>query len=164
MRPAAPAGTAGGVSAAAASDGDALRDPVTGLGGAGDFHRQLEEGVARAQGRREPFSILLAEVCSDARSDLLRLARVARDVLTPPLDPCRIAKLRVGVALPDTATGPALALATRLRRAWRESGPNVGLAVGVATWPDDAADAHELLVRATTELRLERLLEPGGGR
>ena len=73
-----------------------------------------------------------------------------------------------GIVLPNTDAGEALVMADRIRRlvAEAQEEPSVTISIGVATFPQDAIEVHELVTRRRRgPLPLQaRRTRPGHGR
>jgi diguanylate cyclase (GGDEF)-like protein len=147
---------------------DARVDPKTGLFNARHFAAALREELARAVRFERPMSIVMADL------DLLRdinntyghlagdavlrgIAEIFRMELRDYDVPARFGGEEFALLLPETSAEQALEIAERIRRTVAET-PFDGetssepvratLSLGVAAYPEDGADANELIHQA----------------
>jgi diguanylate cyclase (GGDEF)-like protein len=157
---------------AVASDG-ALRDGLTGLYTHGAFQERLREEVARAERYGQPMSLIIVDIDQfsavnydlgySAGDDVLRrIASALSDVdAAEAVRRSDIAARHSGgefvLLLPETRKAGALTRAGRLRdniaAMEMPGGRAIGVSMGVACFPDDAADSDSLLAAAEAALR-----------
>lgn len=138
-----------------------LLDRATGLLDHRYFVVALERRLASARRQLRPVSLVLLELTSrDAPSGerpfpvgdqpLRILAAVARAVLRESDTACRTGPSSVGLLLEETAEEGAVWAAERVRTGFSatSSRGDVGLSVGIASYPAHALEADDLLDRA----------------
>ena len=147
---------------------EARVDPKTGLYNARYFATALTAELARAARFERPLSLIMADL------DLLRdvnntyghlagdaviqgIAGIFRDQLRHYDVPARFGGEEFSILLPETASQDAHEIAERIRRAVAEhafevettAAPlRVTVSIGVASFPDDGADANDLIHQA----------------
>jgi diguanylate cyclase (GGDEF)-like protein len=143
-------------------------DPKTGLFNARHFSAALAEQLARASRSGRELSVIMADL------DLLRevnntyghlagdavlagVAEVFRREMRAADVPARFGGEEFAILLPETSPARAAAIADRIRRAvaaapirceTSQEPIHVTISMGVASFPGDATDAHELVHRA----------------
>jgi len=160
------------------SGGAPARDALTGLGSPGLFRDRLEHALARAERHERPLAILLVELDRPPRrAELARwerwqlleqVTRRLRRVLREEDSLARLGEGRWGVIIEHPLTPQSLhAVALRLEEAMDapfEEGAGsalMTLSIGIARFPEDAADGAELMVEAALALGQSRRLGPG---
>ena len=157
----------------------AWTDALSGLSNRRAFDQMLDTEVARADRYGHALSLIIMDLDSfkeyndrwghlagDER--LKQLAGMLRQAVREPDITARYGGEEFAAILPDTGKDGALALAERLRACAeaqsptpdRRRGPISGytLSVGVASYPQDAVSAHELLLAAdNAELTAKRM-------
>ena len=143
----------------------AATDPLTGIANRGTFQRVLGQELSRV--RRNGGSVALAlldldrfKVLNDtyghvAGDDVLRGVAKVLDTTSRSEDtPARYGGEEFAVVLPETSPEEAMIAAERLRQAVSAAGiePSVTVSIGVACFPQDAADGDELIRRADEAL------------
>ncbi|TMJ94682.1 MAG: diguanylate cyclase [Actinobacteria bacterium] len=147
---------------------EARVDPKTGLFNARHFAAELREELARAARFERPMSLIMADL------DLLReinnsyghlagdavlkgLADIFRTQLRHYDVPARFGGEEFAILLPETDSEHAFEIAERIRRAVAETSFEVEtssepiratVSIGVAAFPQDGADANELIHQA----------------
>ncbi len=169
--------SAGGVAVADVG----LRDGLTGLYTHGAFQERLREEVARAERYGQPMSLVIIDIDQfstvnydlgySAGDDVLRrIATALSDAdVTDAVRRSDIAARHSGgefvLLLPETRKAGALTRAARLRdavAAMQMPGSRViSLSMGVACFPDDAADSDSLLAASQAALRGAKRAGPG---
>lgn len=148
-------------------------DDVTGLKNRRYLDLRLPEEIRRAERFQRKVSLLIMEVAgfddigraftAQGRDELLRaLAGMIRETFRNVDILARIDGARFGVVMPDTGdrTADVLDRLSQAVEAFRLKGPDgrslkVNLAVGIATYPGDAASVPELFTRAEQLTPLE---------
>ena len=157
----------------------AWTDALSGLSNRRAFDQMLDTEVARADRYGHALSLIIMDLDSfkeyndrwghlagDER--LKQLAGMLRQAVREPDITARYGGEEFAAILPDTGKDGALALAERLRACAeaqsptpdRRRGPISGytISVGVASYPQDAVSAHELLLAAdNAELTAKRM-------
>lgn len=157
----------------------AWTDALSGLANRRAFDSMLEAEIARAQRYDHPLSLIIMDLDSfkeyndrwghlagDER--LKQLAAMLRQAVREPDITARYGGEEFAAILPDTGKEGALVLAERLRLCAeaqsptpnRRQGPISGytISLGVASYPQDAVDARELLLAAdNAELTAKRM-------
>jgi diguanylate cyclase (GGDEF)-like protein len=143
----------------------AQTDALTGL----KNHGALTDHIRLAVGRGDPFALLMLDLDQfkefndhsghEAGNVLLsRLAGVLREACRESDEIFRYGGDEFAIMLPKTSTEGALEVARKVRAAVRQmgggrrGGGRVSCSVGVAVYPDDAADAGAVLVAADRAL------------
>ena len=142
----------------------AQTDALTGL----KNHGALTDHIRLAVGRGDPFALLMLDLDQfkefndhsghEAGNVLLsRLAGVLREACRESDEIFRYGGDEFAIMLPKTSTEGALEVARKVRAAvhrigGRRGGARVSCSVGVAVYPDDAADAGSVLVAADRAL------------
>lgn len=141
----------------------AYSDPVTGLPNQRALHRFLCDEIPRATRYRHPLSLLLIDG-DNLKGYNEHLGYAAGDQWIKTLGSILVRETRVTdlivrwrtgdefvVALPETGREAAASLAERVRATVAELAGHLPLpatvSIGVATFPDDAASAEDLLAR-----------------
>ena len=143
----------------------ATRDTLTGLANRRLFEEALTREVGRAYRETAPLSLIILDLDHfkavndthghQAGDEVLREVGSALSGACRTMDlPARYGGEEFVVLLPDCEAGPALAAADRLRAAIsaRVSALDVTVSAGVATLPDNAADADRLVAAADDAL------------
>ncbi len=148
-------------------------DDVTGLKNRRYLDLRLPEEIRRAERFQRKVSLLIMEVTgfddigraftAQGRDELLRaLAGMIRETFRNVDILARLDGARFGVVMPDTGdrTADVLDRLSQAVAAFRLKGPDgrsltVNLAVGIATYPGDAASVPELFTRAEQLTPLE---------
>ena len=171
----------GAAGAASAVADVGLRDSVTGLYTHGAFQERIREEVARAERYGQPMSLIIIDIDQfstvnydlgySAGDDVLRrIASALSDAdITDAVRRSDIAARHGGgefvLLLPETRKAGALTRAARLRdsvAAMQMPGARViSLSMGVACFPDDAADSDSMLAAAQAALRGAKRAGPG---
>jgi diguanylate cyclase (GGDEF)-like protein/putative nucleotidyltransferase with HDIG domain len=151
-----------------ALEAEARVDPKTGLFNARHFAAALEEELDRARRFNRPLSLLMIDLdlLRDINNSFGHLAgdAVLRGIATifgrelRQYDvPARFGGEEFSILLPETVRETALEIAERVRRSVAESTFDVEtstepiratISIGVATFPEDGANANELIHRA----------------
>ncbi|HLG19681.1 MAG TPA: diguanylate cyclase [Bdellovibrionota bacterium] len=150
---------------------DTVTDGLTGLYNFRHFRRSLEKEVSRANRYRTPLSLLFIDVdhfkkfndqCGHPIGDLVlkHVAEVIAGSIRSSDLPCRYGGEEFSVIAPDTGKDGAMLLADRIRRGVEALqvpeaalvGRVVTVSGGVASFPEDATSAHELIARADEAL------------
>jgi diguanylate cyclase (GGDEF)-like protein len=156
-----------------AGDDDAARDPVTGAFNAAFLSAFLTQAVAQARRRGEPLSVLCAGAdwlegvreehgTEIADSAVRRMARAMAATLRASDVVARLDDGRLIALLPAAALADAMRVAESVRRAIIEAGLTAATpapltsSIGVAAYPDHAADAGHLLAAAREALARAR--------
>ncbi len=143
----------------------AQTDGLTGVANRDTFDRRLSSELSRAARHQENVSLLMVDVdhfklLNDAHGHLVGddvLRRVAKQLGEASREQDTIARYggeEFSLVLPSTDTGEALVVADRIRRLIAESAedPPVTISIGVATFPLDALEVHELVTAADMAL------------
>ncbi len=143
----------------------ATRDTLTGLANRRLFEEALEREVGRADREGSPLSLVVMDLDHfksvndtyghQTGDEVLRQVGAALTATCRAMDlPARYGGEEFVVLLPDCPSHAALEVADRLRRAIREqvTALPVTLSAGVATLPDNAADADRLVAAADSAL------------
>lgn len=144
----------------------AVTDDLTGLGNARGLESRLFEEVARARRYNRPLSLVIIDSDSLKQindqfghlrgNELIRMmAEVIRENVRACDIPFRYAGDEFVILMPETGADEARIAAERIRRAIEERGLmidgqriTVTASVGVATFPDHASDAEDLIRKA----------------
>jgi diguanylate cyclase (GGDEF)-like protein/putative nucleotidyltransferase with HDIG domain len=152
---------------------EATTDALTGLANAREFHRRLETAFARPDRRETPLSLLLIDFdhfktvndeLGHQHGDLvLRMgARIVRDAARAQDMVARYGGDELAVMVADTNGTGAQRLAYRIVDAVHAAavstipGQHLTFSVGVASYPDDAFTATELIAAADQALYLAK--------
>ncbi len=138
-------------------------DPLTQLWNRGAFQRLLMECKARAEGTRQPMSLLLLDLDHfkayndrvghpEGDQALTKVAKILKETARAQDHVARYGGEEFTLILPATRKLDALKLAERLRLAMDKTGLDLTLSAGVATFPDDAQETQELLKKADQAL------------
>jgi len=143
----------------------AQTDGLTGVANRDTFDRRLSAELSRAARHHENVSLLMVDVdhfklLNDAHGHLIGddvLRRVANQLREACREQDTIARYggeEFGLVLPNTDTNDALMAADRIRRMVAEcdEDPPATISVGVATFPLDAVEVHELVTAADMAL------------
>jgi diguanylate cyclase (GGDEF)-like protein/PAS domain S-box-containing protein len=148
----------------------AHHDPLTGLANRASFNRQLESEIIHAKRQGQTFAVLcldldrfkeVNDLFGHAAGDML-LQRVGHSLLKSLGDRQFAARLggdEFAVIIPDIGT-PARAGRVaeqimdgfRIANAVSNDGSLISTSIGIALFPDNAADAHHLMTHADTAL------------
>ncbi|MEZ0392866.1 MAG: diguanylate cyclase [Pseudobdellovibrionaceae bacterium] len=147
----------------------ALTDPVTGLGNHRLFQEQLRIEIARAQRHQRPLSLMMMDI-DHFKTWNDQFGHPAGDLLLKNVSSLLLKGLRnidwvaryggdeFAMILPDTQSHHALQIAERLRTQFFKSqeahqGPGpLSLSFGIASFPEHAAKAKELIQAADQAL------------
>lgn len=149
-------------------EAEARQDPKTELLNARYFSKLLEEALERSEREGEPVSLLIADLdlLRDINNDyghlagdevLVGVARIFRAHLRPEDSAARFGGEEFALLLPGTTAIEAARVAERIRAAVAEARFDVEtssepisatVSIGVASFPDDASAAQELIYRA----------------
>jgi diguanylate cyclase (GGDEF)-like protein len=151
------------------------RDPLTGFYNHRYLHERFGEEIVRAQRSQQPLSVLMLDLddfklVNDTFGHLFGdqvlawTAEVIRSTLRASDVPARYGGDEFAILLPDTPFDAAGIAAERIRRAFAEVAFDggsrrsvaVGLAIGVATFPDDGRTTRELISTADSGLYREK--------
>jgi diguanylate cyclase (GGDEF)-like protein len=153
----------------------ALKDPVTGLYNARYLKTYLDQEINRAARHNEPVSVLgidldnfkaVNDVFGHYKGDAV--LKDASDVFRRQLRDYDVAVRSGGdefvVVLPGTPASEARRIAERIRREFEEyarrtvgeASVPLGVSVGLASFPNDAADAESLLAFADASMYREK--------
>lgn len=147
---------------AAEDAGEPLRDPATGLPSRGFFELVLGTEVHKAQRYGRRLSCICVDASSDIDSDSAREAAVAAVASTLRTSDALASeggnRFWVLVTDNDPLGGVVLKrrLAERVRAALRVKESNVGVAVGMASYPQDGESGPELSAHALGNVESER--------
>jgi diguanylate cyclase (GGDEF)-like protein len=164
--------------AGGAGEDDATRDPVTGTYNTAFLTAFLTHALAQGRRRGEPLTLLCAgadwlegvreehgtEIADPA---LRRMARALTATLRASDVVARLDDSRLIAVLPAAALPDAMRVAESARRAILEAGLTAATpapltsSIGVATYPDHAADVGRLLAAAREALARARAQGPG---
>ncbi len=143
------------------------RDPMTGLYNRGFFDQNLQKELDRAARIGHPTSLLLFdidhfksvndELGHQAGDTLIRLlADTVRDTFRHSDLPCRYGGEEFAVIMPDASMAIAVRQAKRLQTMLAEASAAapraITVTIGIATFPDDENNAHDLLSLADKRL------------
>lgn len=162
--------------------GQAARDSLTGLYTHHSFQERLREEVARASRNHQAMSLVLLDVDGfaeinytlgySAGDDILRRIAASLSQIDPVTKNrssdivARYGGAEFVLLLPETGKPGALTKAARIRDAISviemPQLQDVSISIGVACFPDDAADAESLLTAAEAAIRGAK--RGGGGR
>src|SRR6266566_8210408 len=152
---------------------EATTDALTGLANAGEFHRRLESAFARPDRRETPLSLLLVDFdhfksvndqLGHQHGDLVLQmgARIVRDAARAQDLVARYGGDELAVLVADTNGTGAQRLAYRIVDAVHAAavsttpGEHLTFSVGVASYPEDAFTASELIAAADQALYLAK--------
>jgi diguanylate cyclase (GGDEF)-like protein len=152
---------------------EATTDALTGLANAGEFHRRLESAFARPDRRETPLSLLLVDFdhfksvndeLGHQHGDLVLQmgARIVRDAARAQDLVARYGGDELAVLVADTNGTGAQRLAYRIVDAVHAAavsttpGEHLTFSVGVASYPEDAFTASELIEAADQALYLAK--------
>jgi diguanylate cyclase (GGDEF)-like protein len=152
---------------------EATTDALTGLANAGEFHRRLEGAFARPDRRETPLSLLLVDFdhfksvndeLGHQHGDLVLQmgARIVRDAARAQDLVARYGGDELAVMVADTNGTGAQRLAYRIVDAVHAAavsttpGQHLTFSVGVASFPEDALTASELIAAADQALYLAK--------
>ncbi len=152
---------------------EATTDALTGLANAGEFHRRLESAFARPDRRETPLSLLLVDFdhfksvndeLGHQHGDLVLQmgARIVRDAARAQDLVARYGGDELAVLVADTNGTGAQRLAYRIVDAVHAAavstrpGQHLTFSVGVASYPEDAFTASELIEAADQALYLAK--------
>ncbi|HMJ40257.1 MAG TPA: diguanylate cyclase [Verrucomicrobiae bacterium] len=152
---------------------EATTDALTGLANAGEFHRRLESAFARPDRRETPLSLLLVDFdhfksvndeLGHQHGDLVLQmgARIVRDAARAQDLVARYGGDELAVLVADTNGTGAQRLAYRIVDAVHAAavsttpGEHLTFSVGVASYPEDAFSASELIEAADQALYLAK--------
>ena len=140
-------------------------DGLTGLTNRDTFDKQLSSELSRATRHDERVSLLMVDVdhfklLNDAHGHvagddvLRRVAGQLREACREQDTIARYGGEEFGIVLPNTDADEALVMADRIRRlvAEAQEEPSVTISIGVATFPQDAIEVHELVTAADVAL------------
>lgn len=146
----------------------AYRDPLTGLWNRRYCEERLSEEVARARrAPRRPLTVAALDVDNLKRVNdayghaagdrlLAWVGRFLRKTVRAHDICCRTGGDEFTLILPDLGRQASAALISRLRTSLGEANlahrPRIGLSIGVAAFPDDAATSEALLACADTAM------------
>ena len=140
----------------------AATDPLTGLGNHRAFHKRIRDEVAEAQSAGSGLALILFDIDNFknfndslghlAGDDILRQIGAALTRVANPDDAYRYGGDEFAVMLPGSDIKDGSASAERLRVTFAgmaaSDGQEVTVSLGVATFPDMATSAEELIYRA----------------
>ena len=152
---------------------EATTDSLTGLANSGEFHRRLESAFARPDRRETPLSLLLVDFdhfksvndeLGHQHGDLVLQmgARIVRDAARAQDLVARYGGDELAVLVADTNGTGAQRLAYRIVDAVHAAavsttpGEHLTFSVGVASYPEDAFTASELIEAADQALYLAK--------
>jgi diguanylate cyclase (GGDEF)-like protein len=152
---------------------EATTDALTGLANAGEFHRRLESAFARPDRRETPLSLVLVDFdhfksvndeLGHQHGDLVLQmgARIVRDAARAQDLVARYGGDELAVLVADTNGTGAQRLAYRIVDAVHAAavsttpGEHLTFSVGVASYPEDAFTASELIEAADQALYLAK--------
>ena len=148
----------------------AHHDVLTGLPNRGWFNTRLDEAIDEAKANGASFTVLCLDLdrfkeVNDlfghpAGDDVLRaMGRILSNLLVGPQVVARLGGDEFAILVPDIGDAVGVGrLADSILRATSEqsalagSGPRIGTSIGIALYPGDGADRHNLLSAADTAL------------
>lgn len=147
----------------------ARRDPLTGLSNRRAFHERLEAEIEVARRRHRSLSLVVLDIDQFKLTNdtwghlagdraLQRFAEFLARLLRERGEVYRLGGDEFALILPNTSCEGAVAMAERLRRNVERARLGQGdgfrftISVGVATFPDHAAEPDELVERADSAL------------
>ena len=145
----------------------AITDPLTRLYTHRQFQQETEQAVRRAVRSGQPVSLLILDLdhfkelndsCGHEAGNacLLRVAQTLRESVRATDVIARFGGDEFEILLPDTRARDAVTVAEKIRRAIEalrfEGKRRVTATLGIAGWPENAADAQTLFLRADEAL------------
>ncbi|CAA9509374.1 MAG: diguanylate cyclase/phosphodiesterase (GGDEF & EAL domains) with PAS/PAC sensor(s) [uncultured Solirubrobacteraceae bacterium] len=144
----------------------ARRDSLTGLLTRRELQGLLEAELRRAERAGSECSLLVVDVDDlaavndrDGRQAGDAVLRALADVVrraAPDLAPCRLTDDDIAIVLPGMGAGAAMALAQKIKQAWRATPRAAEISSGVATWPHEASQKEELVEQAFAALAFDK--------